>query len=203
MHAFIFEGRNKNLLIQKAKEMAQDNYLFEFSCEKISDVRELLNFLKFSFERKTYIIIKNLENSKEEAMNAFLKTLEEPPRNVIFVIIVPSSNFLPKTIVSRCVIRKFANPIESKDFALNFLNSSDNQKFTLISEIKNKDQAEEFLEKLLASLHTILVEDEGKVKTSLIIKNVHETLSRIKGNANVALNLTNLIVRVSKISGNG
>lgn len=37
-----------------------------------------------------------------EAANAALKTLEEPPPNVVFVLVTPSPDLLPRTVVSRC-----------------------------------------------------------------------------------------------------
>lgn len=42
------------------------------------------------------------------AMHALLKTLEEPPRKTIFIIIAPSKDLLPKTISSRCQLIHFS-----------------------------------------------------------------------------------------------
>lgn len=49
---------------------------------------------------KIYMLT-NIQNMTDGAFNAFLKTLEEPPKNVIFLLTAPNANMLPETIVSR------------------------------------------------------------------------------------------------------
>lgn len=56
--------------------------------------------------RKIYII-DNAETMTREAMNCFLKILEEPPRQVIFILITSNILGLLETIVSRCQAIKF------------------------------------------------------------------------------------------------
>ena len=48
------------------------------------------------------------------AVNAFLKTLEEPPTNVIFILATTDAQKLPITILSRCQRFDFRR-IKSKD----------------------------------------------------------------------------------------
>ena len=38
-----------------------------------------------------------------KAFNALLKTLEEPPGHVVFILATTESNKIPKTIISRCL----------------------------------------------------------------------------------------------------
>ena len=56
-----------------------------------------------SAEKKVYII-KNAELMNEQAQNALLKVLEEPPASVVFILLSPSRTLQLITIVSRCSI---------------------------------------------------------------------------------------------------
>jgi len=58
--------------------------------------------------KKRIIIIDNAENMSEEAANAFLKTLEEPPEFNLFFLISSRENELPVTIRSRCTRVSFS-----------------------------------------------------------------------------------------------
>ena len=46
----------------------------------------------------------------KEAFNALLKTLEEPPKHVIFILATTELDKLPETVVSRCQIFVFRKP---------------------------------------------------------------------------------------------
>ena len=59
-------------------------------------------------ERKFYII-KNAERMKEETASALLKVLEEPPQNVIFVMLTANPGAILPTIRSRCEEIRFTN----------------------------------------------------------------------------------------------
>ena len=55
------------------------------------------------FEGKTRVfIIDGAETMSNDAANALLKTLEEPPDDVLIVLVASSSDALPETVVSRC-----------------------------------------------------------------------------------------------------
>ncbi|HPP88462.1 MAG TPA: hypothetical protein PLM75_11445, partial [bacterium] len=70
---------------------------------------ELGKFLKYSANESRYktCIINQFEKTREEAMSAILKTLEEPPKNFIFILITGNVNQLKQTILSRCQLIKF------------------------------------------------------------------------------------------------
>ena len=59
---------------------------------------------------KKVFIIPDGENLTVEAQNALLKTIEEPPEYVVFIIIIPSASQLLQTITSRSAIISF-NPV--------------------------------------------------------------------------------------------
>ena len=47
-------------------------------------------------------VCKNFEKTNTQAQNKFLKTLEEPPKNVVFLLLTTDIKSVLKTIVSRC-----------------------------------------------------------------------------------------------------
>ncbi|MFZ2445365.1 MAG: DNA polymerase III subunit delta' [Syntrophobacteraceae bacterium] len=76
---------------------------------KIEQIRELRERFRFRpFEGKwRVVIIHDAQRLKEEAANALLKILEEPPRGNLFILIAPESQMLLPTIVSRCCHVRF------------------------------------------------------------------------------------------------
>ncbi|MCE5335564.1 MAG: DNA polymerase III subunit delta' [Desulfobacteraceae bacterium] len=76
---------------------------------KIEQIRELRERVRFRpFEgRYRIVIIEDAQKLREEAANAVLKILEEPPSGNIFILIAPESQMLLPTIVSRCCHVRF------------------------------------------------------------------------------------------------
>ncbi len=76
---------------------------------KVDDVRDLVASIKFppmEGRYKVYIIDEAHQLSRD-AMDAFLKTLEEPPDRVVFVLATTELEKLPITIASRCQVYEF------------------------------------------------------------------------------------------------
>ena len=69
--------------------------------EEIRDLREKVNFPPLIGRYKVYII-DEVHMLTESAFNALLKTLEEPPKHVIFILATTEIHKLPATILSRC-----------------------------------------------------------------------------------------------------
>lgn len=70
----------------------------------IDKIRELREQVGFSAARSRYkiYIIDEVHMLTTEAFNALLKTLEEPPRHVIFIFATTDPQNIPQTILSRC-----------------------------------------------------------------------------------------------------
>ncbi|NMA58628.1 DNA polymerase III subunit gamma/tau [Clostridium cochlearium] len=86
------------------------------SHRKIDDMRNIINTLQYPPAEAKYrvIILDEVHMLTTEAVNAFLKTLEEPPSNVIFILATTDPQKLPITILSRCQKFNFKR-INSKD----------------------------------------------------------------------------------------
>jgi len=71
----------------------------------VDNIRELRESVKYppSIGRKKVYIIDEVHMLSKGANNALLKTLEEPPENVIFILATTEPNKLPATILSRCL----------------------------------------------------------------------------------------------------
>ena len=75
------------------------------SNNKVDDIRELREKVKFmpvDAKYKVYIV-DEVHMLTDSAFNALLKTLEEPPKHVIFILATTEVHKLPATILSRCI----------------------------------------------------------------------------------------------------
>ena len=129
-HAYLFFGTRGTGKTSIARIFAEslgvkssDIYEIDAASNRgIDDVRELrdaVNVLPFESQYKIYII-DEVHMLTKEAFNALLKTLEEPPSHVIFILATTELGKLPETIVSRCETHTFKKPSHSllKDFVL-------------------------------------------------------------------------------------
>jgi len=71
----------------------------------IDNIRELRESVKYppGIGRKKIYIIDEVHMLSTEAFNALLKTLEEPPEDVIFILATTNPEKLPQTVLSRCM----------------------------------------------------------------------------------------------------
>ena len=69
--------------------------------DEIRDLRDRVHFAPHECRYKVYVI-DEVHMLTNEAFNALLKTLEEPPPHVIFVLCTTEPHRLPDTILSRC-----------------------------------------------------------------------------------------------------
>ncbi len=79
--------------------------------EDIDTLRAGVRVLPFSSPFKVYII-DEVHMLSNHAFNALLKTLEEPPAHVIFVLATTELDKVPETILSRCQTFSFRKPTE-------------------------------------------------------------------------------------------
>jgi len=74
------------------------------SNNSVDDIRELRDNIGYSSMAGKYrvIVIDEVHMLSKAAFNALLKTLEEPPQNVIFILATTDPQKVPATILSRC-----------------------------------------------------------------------------------------------------
>lgn len=119
-HAYLFCGGRGTGKTSVARILARklgvtDKDLYEIDAasqtgvENIRELREAVNSMPFESPYRFYIIDEAHMLSRA-AWNAFLKTLEEPPAHVIFVMATTERDKVPDTIQSRCEIYTFKQP---------------------------------------------------------------------------------------------
>lgn len=119
-HAYLFCGTRGTGKTSVARILARelgvsDKDLYEIDAasnrgiNEIRELRESVNTMPFESPYKFYIIDEAHMLTKE-AWNAFLKTLEEPPAHVIFVMATTEREKVPDTIQSRSEVYLFKQP---------------------------------------------------------------------------------------------
>lgn len=119
-HAYLFSGRRgigktsvARILAKELETADRDIYEIDAASHRgIDDVRELkeaVGSLPYESDYKVYII-DEVHMLTTPAFNALLKTLEEPPEFVIFILATTEPDKLPETIISRCETHEFQQP---------------------------------------------------------------------------------------------
>jgi DNA polymerase III subunit gamma/tau len=100
--------------------------------DEIRDLRDKVHIAPTSSKYKVYII-DEVHMLTKEAFNALLKTLEEPPAHVIFILATTESHKLPETIISRTQHFTF-KPIESSKAVAHLREIADKEKVKVSDE---------------------------------------------------------------------
>jgi len=121
-HAYIFSGSRGTGKTSVARIFAKEigtsaNDISEIDAasntgvDNIRDLNESVNTIPFESKYKVYILDEAHMLSKG-AWNALLKTLEEPPAHVIFILATTEFDKIPETVVSRCQTFSFKKPTQ-------------------------------------------------------------------------------------------
>ncbi|AKU79252.1 DNA polymerase III subunit gamma/tau [Spiroplasma turonicum] len=104
--------------------------------DEIRSIKANITTLPALSKYKVYIIdeVHMLSNS---AFNALLKTLEEPPKHVIFILATTEQNKIPPTIISRCHVYNF-NKLNLYDMKKKLIEVSTLEGYTLNEEVANE-----------------------------------------------------------------
>lgn len=93
--------------------------------DEIRELRDKVHIAPVSAKYKVYII-DEVHMLTKEAFNALLKTLEEPPAHVIFILATTEYHKLPETIISRCLRFTF-RPISPVDLTSHLRDIADKE----------------------------------------------------------------------------
>lgn len=119
-HAYLFAGSHGTGKTSVARILSRalgvhDEDLYEIDAasnrgiENVRQLREAVNTLPFRSPYKVYIV-DEVHMLTREAFSALLKTLEEPPTHVIFILATTEIDRLPETVISRCELYTFKKP---------------------------------------------------------------------------------------------
>ncbi|NTW61988.1 DNA polymerase III subunit gamma/tau [Candidatus Saccharibacteria bacterium] len=100
--------------------------------EDVRDLREKVQIAPFSASKKVYII-DEVHMLSKAAFNALLKTLEEPPEHVVFILATTNIEKLPATIVSR--VQRFSfRPITIDDAVKHLASIAKSEKINITDD---------------------------------------------------------------------
>lgn len=199
MHAYLLVGTNYGRVEERIETLvkATRSKVIEFNLEKIVDVRNLSSFTKLSLNSPTTILLKNIDKATHEALNAFLKNLEEPQKNLTYVLTAEKATGLLPTIVSRCqVILVGGKKADKKgiEFTERFLAMPATKKLREIEFIRKREDAQNFTKDLIYGMHKLFISGKkGHYRLSKNLRFANKTLVNLNANGNVTLQLTNLI----------
>ncbi len=97
--------------------------------DEIRALRENIKFTPASSRYKIYIIDESHQIT-EQAFNALLKTLEEPPKHAIFILATTEPQKIPLTILSRCQRFRF-RPLSTQEIASQLEKIVQEEKFNI------------------------------------------------------------------------
>jgi DNA polymerase-3 subunit gamma/tau len=119
-HAYLFAGTRGTGKTSVARIFASaigtsKNDIYEIdaaSNTSVEDIRALNeSVFKLPFESKYKVyILDEVHMLSKSASNALLKTLEEPPAHVVFILATTETHKIPETVLSRCEVYTFKKP---------------------------------------------------------------------------------------------
>lgn len=175
------------------------------SVNQIRDLRADA-FVKAHSGAHRIFIIRDAHRMNPQAQNALLKVLEEPPKNVVFILIVPSKTMLLDTIISRCVLLSLIETAiddsytqTADEFIDLLLLGSEYDLLKLLTPLeKSRVDAEKFLNALSVRVAQKLKKGSGNARAlDSLFDNIKYYLELLKTNINMSL-LLSLIASQSK-----
>ena len=174
--------------------------------DEIRELRDKVNLVPSELKYKVYII-DEVHMLTIQAFNALLKTLEEPPAHVIFILATTDPQKVPETIISRCQYFSF-DRISSKNIVLNLENickkeniEVDKETLESIAEMSNGGMRDSIgmLDKLFAYCgNKITYEDFIKVNKIVSTKEVDNFIELVYEN-----NINDVICKIEEWNSTG
>lgn len=181
------------------EEVEPDGSLIKIA--QIRNIQESIAQKPTESDRKVFII-DNAELMTEESQNCLLKTLEEPPKYALIILIVENDSKLLETIKSRCVIVKF-NKLTNDEIKNYIVKNNMNENIINCDTIQILDGSLEKIDTLIQNGETY---DKLQALVDIIINgrlvdvlNNSDILYSSKDNIMELLNYLNIIFFKNKI----
>lgn len=162
-------------------------------------------FVKPHSANRRVFIIEQAQRLNEQAQNALLKVLEEPPQNVVFILVTPSKTALLDTIISRCVVLSLYSDEQQDsdytDMADRFLDimfsGSDYEMLKLLTPLeKNRISAQTFFETLSIRCAKRIKNGNGNARVlNSVFDDIKYYLDLLETNINMPLLFSTVVIR--------
>lgn len=146
-------------------------------------------FIKPHSAMRRVFIIKEAELMNEAAQNALLKVLEEPPKNVVFILVVSSRTLLLPTVISRCTLlsEKKVETVCTDKTAQEFLNLAfKGQEYEILSLLQPFEKDRRATEIFFSNLKVAI---KNELRTSYNLKTKARILNSIYDKCDFYLDL--------------
>ena len=170
--------------------------------DEIREIRDKVNLVPTSCKYKVYII-DEVHMLTTQAFNALLKTLEEPPAHVIFILATTEPHKIPVTVASRCQKFQFSK-ISNSELVKKLKIIVETEKLSIDDEILfeiarlsdgGARDAINMLDQLIAYKNTnITLEDVYNVNGTVSYVDLYNFIINMKGNKTV--DIINFIEKV-------
>ncbi len=211
MHAYLITGKSLTERKQKFQALVDDQKIKEVhelvtdskhTIEQIRNLKHKLSFSPQDPEAGRAVYLEEAQLLTPEAANAFLKSLEEPSGQTLFILTAPNRELVLDTICSRCQEIDLGNAIpELQETAGNELKTiirlTPAQRLDYLSKIGDRQEALIFCSELIAGARLLLLKQPLQVHAELAEK-IETTRLDIENNVNVKLALGDLFLNLPR-----
>lgn len=146
------------------------------SNNSVEDIRTLIDQVRFAPQagKKKIYIIDEVHMLSQQAFNAFLKTLEEPPPYAIFILATTEKHKIIPTILSRCQIFDF-NRIRTEDMVKHLAMIANKEKVQTEEDALHiiAQKADGALRDALSMFDRISIFSGGKLRYNEVVENLN------------------------------
>ncbi len=216
MHAYLVTGKTSKARLEWANHFfskAAIGEIVNIEEEKnivIESIRKLARRLSFSAqdpETGRGVVIENAHLLTEEAANAFLKTLEDPPGNTIFILTAPNKDVVLETIASRASHIDLGPAIfettdvekqEAQKLFEKLVKGRVGERLQFLDTIENREAAIKFCTGQVIIAREAMLRDIQKIPTPAVypplLYLLSSTLDDLEANVNVKLTVGELLI---------
>ena len=209
MHAYLITGKSPTERKQKFQALVADQNIKEVhelvtdskhTIEQIRNLKHKLSFSPQDPETGRAVYLEEAQLLTPEAANAFLKSLEEPSGQTLFVLTAPNRELVLDTICSRCQEIDLGNTIpefqETAGIELKIIiGLTPAQRLDYLNKIGDRQEALVFCAELIAGARLLLLKQPSRVHAELA-ERIEATRLDIENNVNVKLALGDLFLNL-------
>ncbi|MBI4029209.1 MAG: hypothetical protein HY376_02490 [Candidatus Blackburnbacteria bacterium] len=218
MHAYLITGKTTNDRTLKAEKFINGVHAIEVHrlvpinrSHTINSIREINQTLSLKSPGTRVVLLEEADKLTQEAANAFLKTLEEPPQNTIIILTAPTKDSVMDTITSRCEVAylgllELELSEEEKSEALKIFDELSKagmgERFKFVEGMGDREEAIKFVVgQIYAARKWMLKDVKGKNNSAIypqILERLIQTQKDLGVNVNIKLTLTELMLNYTK-----